>query len=301
MDASLRNRLFGLATAVGLAIVVIVATWRRTDAVTEAPVGSVATAADGQQMVVAALDRLSALDRQQSDRPEPVVADAAMRHGQQLPNDSVPCVWWESVRPSQRDLAVVFLEGSLLPDQLWRHPLLNRADRAPCPKERQEFEELLAELREVVGPVVERFIILRHEEMIATVQTGGVREFVPPPATETQLQREAGKIHKARQELGMWSTVEGVVEELRSRNWRPPPPGSYVGSGGKFYLQGDLPPLPRSREFQRGVAIVTSQAAQLVVSFLIARGYTVWDADLEDVFRQLAGELPRSRPAATPR
>jgi hypothetical protein len=115
------------------------------------------------------------------------------------------------------------------------------------------------------------------------------------------LLREAKAVHKARQELGMWSTVEGVVEELRARDWRPPPPGSYVGSGGKFYLQGDLPPLPRSREFQRGVAIVTSQAAQMVVSFLIARGYTVWDADLEDVFRQLAGELPRSRPAATPR
>lgn len=301
MDASLRNRLFGLATAVGLAIVVIVATWRRTDAVTEAPVGSVATAADGPQMVVAALDRLSALDRQQRDRPEPVAADAAMRPGQQLPNDSVPCVWWESVRVSRRDLAVLFKDGRLVPDQLWRHPLLNRADRAPCPKEREEFAQLLRELDAVVAPLIKHYDLLRFEEMKDMVQAGGVREYVPAQATESQLLREAKAIHKARQEIGVHSTLEGVIEELRAQNWRPRPTGSYIAVGGKFYMQGDMPPLPRSREFQRGVAIVTSQAAQMVVSFLIARGYTVWDADLEDVFRQLAGELPRSRPAATPR
>lgn len=225
-------------------------------------------------MLLDDLQAVSATDR----GSQPMVESASVPSRVKVRSD---CDWWEEARDSRRELHSILGFGPLAEGSLWRHPLLNREDRAPCKADRADLQQLLSKLVplwERADGLAER---VRLDEMAALVTAGGVREWVAPPMDERAIEKRARVVLAARERAGETASLDDIVRELRGSGLSRSPRESYVRIEGRYYLHSAFPELPRAREYREAQRMVAIECGSLIVAFFIQRGYTWWDEALE--------------------
>lgn len=207
------------------------------------------------------------------------------------------CSWWPGAKHNTGGLTGIFLFGHVAADRLWRHPLLNPGDRAPCPPECAELDELLLQIGHHLDAAADRCSAVKLEEMVAIARTGVISPYEPEPVPDASLRIQARITAESRRELGLEADEQVILDGLRRAGIRRPSGVSHVSVDGKFYLASSFQSLPRSEVTFEAVRMCAAQAALAVMGFFVAHGYCTWDARMDSVLEQiLTRPLCESRP-----
>lgn len=285
MKSPSKNSLIALAAALGIATI-----WMVLGAI-NAPDPhrdeSRENSPDLDRVISDVLTELEKIGTTEDAASEPEEGMAAKPQAAQQ-TASVECEWWDGVHESRRQLGSLLSFGPISPEALWRHPLLNIADRAPCRPDREALEVLLKQVLPQWQKMKDHLENVKLEEMASVARSGRVTAWQGQPATDDDLRRRAAILQKARRNAGIEEDLDSVVAGLRDRGWAPGPHGSYVRIDGTYYLQssfGDA--LPRTRQCKEAMGMVSLHCATLIVGFFVTTGYTQWSASLDKALQNL--------------
>lgn len=211
--------------------------------------------------------------------------------------DATGCTWPANHRQHRFDLAERLLLGHWKADWMWRHRLLNRLDRAPCPEDVRELDRLVRILAEAIDPVVEAHDAMSSEATIRAIEAGQVPEWTSPRVTGRALDQMALQLHERRVAAGLASSLAAAREELWANPPHQHPTSSYVFHRGSYYLRSEFPHVPGLQKSHDAVRFCIVQAAHILIGWFVSNGYTTYDAELEDVLQRISAPGLSPNPA----
>ena len=133
--------------------------------------------ANADEVTIAALNAIDAEKRRLGISGQPKLANNGSAAGARSVMESADCTWWKEAKREDADLVFMARYGSFNPNYLWRHPLLNPQDRAPCPEDKKELEQFTEALSASVMPVAKKVLDMAHEERLQMIREGVVKPY----------------------------------------------------------------------------------------------------------------------------
>ncbi len=210
------------------------------------------------------------------------VPDSSATVGTARP-DATRCEWHANQRRTNADLVELFLYGRIRPSVLARHELLNPADRALCPDEWKELDELLAICNARFEPMASAFQAVVLREMIDCIESGRIQSIAGHIMNEAEIRATARA----------YAGGDATKEQERMLQLRRSPSAFARGGTnviihkGQAYSHADFPDLPQSDRCFSLLRFVAFENLVAVYGWFESRGLAVCNDRVIDTMRRI--------------